>query len=577
MSLTGAIQIARSALTTSQLGLQVASQNLANLANPAYTRQTSLLESIRGQTSDKFQPGRGVQIRAIQRQIDNALQARLRNGISDEQAAARKLQVASELESVLNELTDHDLSSELNGFFSAWSDAANLVNSSAVVVEQGDRLASFMRGLRADLTNLRDRIENDIDAAVRGADAKLDEIAQLNAAITVAGPGNASANALRDRRDELVNELSAMMDVSVVEDPQGNFDVFVASVPVVLAGLSRGLEIERVPDGDRLSVRVRVRQDQSPIDITSGSIGGLLGSRNGVVDDTISRLDSLAGQLVFEVNKRHSVGTNSSGLRSVRASTQVASGDLTRAFNSGDNTTFSGLPYAAKNGGFFVEVTNALTGATSRVRIDVDLDGLTNAGVPGTDDDATPQQIADALNAVPGLTARFGADGRLQVSAASGLQFRFAEDSSGVLAVLGVNAYFTGTSARNIAISDQLMEDPTTLMLGTMQGGQYVENAVALAMADLQDVALTALGGLSVQEHWSSSVQRVGVASSSAQTLSEAASVVRESLQAQRASVSGVSADEESINLLNHQQQYQGAARVIALADEMLQTLLAIV
>lgn len=577
MSLTGAIQIARSALTTSQLGLQLASQNLANLANPAYTRQTGLLESVRGQASDKFQPGRGVQIRAIQRQIDNALQARLRNGISDEQAASKKLQVAGELEAVLNELTGYDLSSELNGFFSSWSDAANLVNSSAVVVEQGDRLASFMRGMRSDLTNLRDRIENDIDAAVRGADAKLDEIAQLNGAIAVAGPGNASANALRDRRDELVNELSAMMDVSVVEDAQGNFDVFVGSVPVVLGGLSRGLEIERVPDGDRLSVRVRVREDQSPIAITSGSIGGLLGSRNGVVDKTIERLDTLAAQLVFEVNKRHSVGTNSNGLRSVRAGTQVAAGDLTRAFNSRDNTTFSSLPYAAKNGGFFVEVTNSLTGATSRVRIDVDLDGLNSAGVPGTENDTTPQQIADALNAVSGLTARFTADGRLQVSAASGLQFRFAEDTSGVLAVLGVNAYFTGTNARNIAISDQLLADPTRLTLGTMQGDQYVENAIALAMVDLQDVALTALGGVSVQGHWSSAVQQVGVASSSAQTLSAAASVVRESLQAQRASVSGVSADEESINLLNHQQQFQGAARVIALADEMLQTLLSIV
>ncbi|KAA0216483.1 MAG: flagellar hook-associated protein FlgK [Leptolyngbya sp. PLA3] len=577
MSLTGAIQIARSALTTSQLGLQLASQNLANLANPAYTRQMSLLESIRGQASDKFQPGRGVQIRAIQRQIDNALQARLRNGISDEQAATQKLQVASELESVLNELTGYDLSSELNEFFSSWSEAANLVNSDSVVVEQGDRLASFMRELRADLTTLRDRIESDIDAAVQGADAKLDEIAQLNGAIAVAGPGNASANALRDRRDELVNELSAMMDVSVVEDPQGNYDVFVGSVPVVLGGLSRGLEIERVPDGDHLSVRVRVSEDQSPIEISSGSIGGLLDSRNGVVDDTIDRLDTLAGQLVFEVNKRHSVGTNSNGLRSVRAGTQVAAEDLTRAFNSGENTTFSDLPYAAENGGFFVEVTNTVTGATTRVRIEVDLDGLTDAGVPGTEDDTTPQQIAEALNAVSGLTARFNSDGKLQVSAASGLRFRFAEDSSGVLAVLGVNSYFTGTDASSIAISDQLLEDPTRLMLGTIEGDQYVENAIALSMVDLQDVALTALGGLSVQGHWSSAVQHVGVESSSARTLSEAASVVRESLEAQRASVSGVSADEESINLLNHQQQYQGAARVIALADEMLQTLLSIV
>ncbi|GAB4383768.1 MAG: hypothetical protein Kow0022_04450 [Phycisphaerales bacterium] len=577
MSLTGAIQIARSALTTSQLGLQVASQNLANIANPAYTRQTSLLEAVRGQASDRFQPGRGVQIRAIQRQIDQALQARLRNGIADDQYARRQLQIASQLESVLNELSGYDLSTELNGFFSSWSDAANLVNSSAVVVEQGDRLAQFMRGMRSDLTRLRDQIEADIDAAVRDADAKLDEIARLNAAINVAGPSNASANPLRDRRDELVNELSEQMNVSVVEDPQGNYDVFVGSVPVVLGGLSRGLEIERVEDGTTLSVRVRVTEDQSPIDISSGAIGGLLASRNGLVDDTIERLDNLAAQLVFEVNKRHSVGTNAEGLRSVTGTTQVAAGDLDLAFNSPDSTTFADLPYGASNGGFFVEVTNTLTGASSRVRIDVDLDGLTDAGVSGTDDDTTPQEIADALDAISGLSASFGADGKLRITAQAGLEFRFADDSSGVLAVLGVNSYFTGTNAQNIAINPDLVSDPSKLMLGTMEGNQYVENATALSIVDLQDLALDALSGRSIQEHWSDAVQHVGVESSSAETLSQAAEVVRQSLEAQRASVSGVSADEESINLLNHQQQYQGAARLISIADEMFQTLLSIV
>ncbi|RMH11561.1 MAG: flagellar hook-associated protein FlgK, partial [Planctomycetota bacterium] len=542
MSLTGAIQIARSALTTSQLGLQVASQNLANIANPAYSRQTALLEGVRGQSSDRFQPGRGVQIRAIQRQVDNALQARLRNGISDEQFASRKLSIVNQLESVLNELTGYDLSTELNEFFSSWSDAANLVNSNAVVVEHGDRLASFMQQMRRDLANLRDQIETDIDAAVRGADAMLDEIAELNAAINTSGPNNASSNPLRDRRDELVNELAELMDVSVVEDTQGNYDVFVGSVPVVLGGLSRGLEIERVPDGQTLSVRVRVRDDQTPIAIDSGSIGGLLASRNSVIDDTIDRLDTLAGQLIFEINKRHSTGANASGLTSASGTLQVAAADLDVAFNSSDNSTFADLPFAPENGGFFVEVINPATGSTSRVRVDVDLDGLTDAGTAGTDDDTTPQDIADALNAINGLSASFDAQGKLQIEADPGLEFRFADDSSGVLAALGVNSYFTGTTARDIAVNSELVSDPSKLMLGAMNGDQFVENATALSIVDLQDLGLDALTGLSIQEHWSNAVQNVGVESSSAETLSQASLIVRQSLEAQRASVSGVSA-----------------------------------
>lgn len=577
MSLTGAIQIARSALTTSQLSMQVASQNLANIANPSYTRQTALLQGIRGQASDKFLPGRGVQIRAIQRQVDTALQTRLRNGIANEQAANRQLGVANQLENVLNELTDYDLSSHLNEFFGSWSDAANLVNSDATVVEQGDRLASFMRSMREDMTNLRDQIEADIDASVRQADAMLEEVALLNAQINASGPNNASANPLRDRRDELVNELAELMDVSVVEDPQGNYDLFVGSTPVVLGGLSRGLEVERVPVGETLSVRVRVRDDATPIDIDSGSIGGLIGSRNGVLDQTIDRLDDLAAQLVFETNRIHSTGANPNGMRSVKGTFQVQADDRTRAFNDSLNASFADLPYGPSNGGFFIEVTNPDTGATSRTRIDVDLDGLTNAGLNGTEDDTTPADIAAALDGVPGINASFGADGKLNISAENGVRFRFAEDSSGVLASLGVNSYFTGTDARSIDINQALIDDPSKLMLGGVDGDSFVENATALGIVDLQDLALTDLGGRSIQDHWSDSVQRVGVASSSAQTQAQATIVVRQSLEAQRASVSGVSADEESINLINNQQQYEGAARVISLADEMLQTLLALV
>ncbi len=52
---------------------------------------------------------------------------------------------------------------------------------------------------------------------------------------------------------------------------------------------------------------------------------------------------------------------------------------------------------------------------------------------------------------------------------------------------------------------------------------------------------------------------------------------MRASLDAQIQSVSGVSLDEESINLLQVQRQFQAAARFIAVIDETLQTLLAMV
>ncbi len=42
-------------------------------------------------------------------------------------------------------------------------------------------------------------------------------------------------------------------------------------------------------------------------------------------------------------------------------------------------------------------------------------------------------------------------------------------------------------------------------------------------------------------------------------------------------SVSGVSTDEEAMNLINYQQQYQAAARLISIAQELTQTLMQLV
>ena len=59
--------------------------------------------------------------------------------------------------------------------------------------------------------------------------------------------------------------------------------------------------------------------------------------------------------------------------------------------------------------------------------------------------------------------------------------------------------------------------------------------------------------------------------------MAEALATVQQSLEAQQAAVSGVSLDEEAINLINYQQQYQGAARFISVVNELTQVLLNLV
>ncbi|MCI0344986.1 MAG: flagellar hook-associated protein FlgK, partial [Chloroflexi bacterium] len=66
------------------------------------------------------------------------------------------------------------------------------------------------------------------------------------------------------------------------------------------------------------------------------------------------------------------------------------------------------------------------------------------------------------------------------------------------------------------------------------------------------------------------------VKTAAADLSAESAALVRENLAAQVQTVSGVSLDEEAINLLTFQRQFQAAARFIAVIDETLQTLLSL-
>lgn len=576
MSLTAAMLIGRSGLSASQAGVQVAANNIANASTPGYSRQIMTLEPTRGQMLGAAGTiGRGVSISDIRRQVSSALQARLWTSQADQAAASAELDSLSSLESSLQELTGNDFSSELANFFGTWSQAANLEQSNTVVVQQGQRLSEFMHRLRRDVLQVRDQIQSQIGGLVSRANELLTQIADLNKSIARTERGRPNANELRDKRDMLVTSLSELVDVNVVEQQGGQYDVFVASTPVVLGARNLGLDVREESDGSRLTSVVALATNGQPLRLTGGTIGGLLASRDIGVEDTLGSLDDIAAQLIFEVNKLHSTGQGNRGLTTSTGLLGIPTEDRGTAMNSPLNGTLAALPYGAENGGFYVNVKHQASGLVSTVRIDVDLDGITSTGEAGFDDDTSAEDIRAALDGIDNLRASFSADGRLRIDADSGYEFSFSEDTSGALAVLGVNGYFSGSSAADIGVRPDLLTDPSRLATGRMEGGTLVANGTALAIAELQTTSLETFGGATIQQHWGDRVQQIAVDTEYASDHFDSTQIVRQSLEAQRAGASGVSIDEESINLINYQKQYEGSARIITIAKDLLDTLLA--
>jgi flagellar hook-associated protein 1 FlgK len=566
MSLTGALNIGRSALAVQQAAIQVTGNNIANAGNADYTRQTTDLKPIQDvQIRPGVFLGQGVTLDGIHRQIDEALQGRLRGSFSDAESADTLQQWYGRVEATFNELGDDDLSTKLSTFFTSWSNLANQPQDPGlrqVVLQNGEAVAKWFNDLRGQLGGLQTDVDARLKAQAGDANNLAQQIADLNANIVVAEGGSGAdgntANGLRDQRDAVLGKLSKLMDVRTVPQANGSLNVYVGSEPLVLGSDNRGVELKQQTVNGKLTSTVVFKATQGKIPVKSGQLGGLVEVRERV-DGVIDQVDAQAHNLIFELNKLHAGGQGLEGFSTVSASNTVD--DATVALN---NAT-CGLDYTPTNGSFVVHVKQRATGLVTSTLVNVDLDGL-NAN------DTTLNSLATDIDNIAGISASVSA-GRLNISADSNaVELSFSQDTSGVLAALGVNSFYTGNNAWDIALNPVIKDKPQ--LLAAAKNGEPTDNQTARAIADLESTKLGALGGSTLKDAYQATINQLGAATADAKTSAEAAAAVKDTLQAQREALSGVSLDEEAVNLMRQQRAFQGAARLIAAVDEMMQTVL---
>jgi flagellar hook-associated protein 1 FlgK len=567
MGLGSALQIGRSGLLTSQAAMQVVGHNLANVATEGYHRQTVALAPAGGQEIQKdVFIGRGVQLQAITRQIDQALESRLRGAIADQSHSLARQDLLRQVEAIQNEFSDVDLSTKLSAFFNSWSQLANNpqdLSLRTLVTEQAASLTEFIQGLRTDLTSLRTQVDQAAETTVAQVNSLLTQIEDLNHRVALQDHGTGTAAGLRDQRDALLGELSKYLDISTVEQSSGVVDVFVGSLPIVLNGDSRGVELKTTTEDGDLQIDLVLADDQSPLDISSGQLGAIVQFRKQDLAQAIDILDTFAGQLIWQVNRLHSQGQGTESFASVTGSVRVD--DATAALNDDD----AGLHFLPDHGSFQIHVTQQSTGQRITQTIRVDLDGIDAAN------DTTLTSLAADIDAINNISASVTSDGRLRITAdGNDFQISFSDDTSGVLASLGVNTFFTGWRATDIDVNSVIIQKPA--LIAAAQGHILGDNRNALALAALRDQSVDELSGFSLSEYWNRHIEDFAIRLSQASQSVEADTVVRENLQAQQQSISGVNADEETINLIQYQRAYQASARFLSVVDEMIQTLLAL-
>ena len=565
MSLSGALQIGKSALATQQAAIQVTGNNIANAGSAGYTRQVAGISPSKDrQVGPGLFIGTGVQLDSVRRQIDEALESRVRGSVSDSLSADTAQQWLGRIEAVFNELGDDDLSTRLSTFFASWSNLANKPQDMGlrqVVLQEGAGVAAWFNDMRRQFDGLQTDADARLAALVKDADTLAGQVADLNGKIVLAeGGGAGMANGLRDQRDAALKKLSELVDVRTVAQDSGVVNVYLGSEPLVLGADNRGLALKETPVDGRMTASVVIKATGGEARVTSGQVGGLVGAREKL-DGVAQQVDRLAAGLIFELNKLHASGQGLGGFASATAANSAARTDVPLT------DTRAGLPFAATNGSFVVHVRQKATGLVTSTLVQVDLDG--------SGGDTTLDSLRGDLAGVSGVTATL-AGGRLTVGASSdAVEISFSQDSSGALAALGLNTFYTGRDARDVALNAALQGRPA--LLAAARNGEPGDNQTARAIAALESQAVASLNGVSLKDGYQSMINEVGVATSTAKNEAEAAGVIRETLESQREALSGVSLDEEAVNLMRQQRAFQGAARVVSVVDELMRTILGMV
>lgn len=563
--LNSALQIGRSAILSYQGALQVVGNNISNAASPDYTRLTPLLDPLQGTPiAGNLQPGAGVALSAIQRNINEALEARLRLAIGAQTGAISLEQATVQMELFFDDLSLTGVGTRLDEFFNMFDELLNAPEDIAIrdlAISSGVTLAESLKTLRVQLTSLSDDLDSQIAGLAARADGIARQIGQLNQEITEAEAGRQTqATALRDQRDGLLRDLSEIFDVTVREQENGMINIYVGSEALVQGNSVRGLIAVSQLVGEQTRTSIRFADSNQQIHAQAGQLAGLEAARDQ--ESRIAMVDQLARAVMFEVNRIHADGQGTTGFKSVTGSFDLLASDVAL------DSAAAGLVPPPGSGSFYITVIDDATGTPVAHRIDITLDGS-----PGS---ATLESLAADISAqVAGVTASVTSDNRLHLEADEGVSFVFGydgqearPDTTGILTALGINTFFTGTDARTIAVNETLQLQPS--LLATASVFAPGDGSTAVQIAELDTLGSDLLGDVSIPKFYRSMANAAAMVSANARQSVDASTSVLLSLAIQRESISGVNLDEEAIQLLKFERAFQGAARFITVVDDLL-------
>ncbi len=297
-SFTG-LQTALSGLEASQAAIDTTGENISNASTPGYTRQRvttvengPLTIPALSQQGGGADLGTGVSISSISRIRDQFLDVQYRAQNSQTSNANTNSSELQQVQTAINEPSSAGLQSVMSKFWSAWSSLANDPTSSAArqaVIDAGQTVTQTFNSVASQMTTVQSQAAQQYAALTQSngqVQQDASQIATLNAQIVQATQAGQTPNALLDQRDNLLDDLSSLAQISVTNQSDGSVTVNFGDASTALVSGST------------------VTWPQTLTSASGGQLGALLNlsSSSGPIGQFLSSLDNVAGQVIGSVN-----------------------------------------------------------------------------------------------------------------------------------------------------------------------------------------------------------------------------------------------------------------------------------
>jgi flagellar hook-associated protein 1 FlgK len=315
-SLTQLLYTARDALAAQSYGLGVTGQNITNVNTPGYVRREALLETRALGTATTG----SVNVAGLRRATDIYIERRELSSRGSAAAAAEHDKQLAGVEALFNDLSVTGLGASLDGLFSSFSALASNPNdptSRAVVLGAADAFATRANAMGDALSDAKNELLKQAQATVEDINSRAASISQLNRRIQAAEAQGEDAADLKDQRNNLLLDLSTLIDIRTIPDDRGSLIVQAAGSALVEGVDFRPLSVDLAADG---SLRLLSARDATSNGtevtqfLTGGKLAGIKEARDVDVFDVAKKLDQLVFDVASAINTQHAAGYGQDGV-----------------------------------------------------------------------------------------------------------------------------------------------------------------------------------------------------------------------------------------------------------------------